>query len=114
MKTTAQWFATALIMMLSALLWADDAPEEVHIDLSIEDISDWAVEDDTLWLQLTGSAQVRVNTQLTTESGGTRFTLHFEGRELVAANWYAEEDISIIHTPVDDATVQLLQQAQPR
>ncbi len=114
LKATAQWFATALIMMLSALLWADDAPKEVHIDLSIEDINDWAVEDETLWLHLTGPAQARVNTQLATEPADTRFSVHFEGRELMEAHWYAEEDISVIRTPVNDATVQLLQQAQPR
>lgn len=105
---------SGLILMLSAFLWAGDAPKEILIDLSIEDINDWLVEKDTLWLQLTEPAQARVNTQLATEPGGTRFSVHFEGRELMAAHWYAEQDISVIRTPVNDATVQLLQLAQPR
>lgn len=104
----------SLILMLSAFLWADNLRKEVQIDLSIEDINDWAVEDDALWLQLTGPAQVRVNTRLITEPQGTRYIVIVEGLELVVAHWYAEDDINVIRAPVNDAIVKLLQPLQPR
>ncbi|WP_028672075.1 hypothetical protein [Saccharospirillum impatiens] len=103
-----------LILMLSAFSWADSLPKEVQINLSIEDINDWAVEDDALWLQLTGPAQVRVNTRLTTEPEGTRYIVNVEGLELLVAHWYAEDDINVIRAPVNDAAVKMLQKNHTR
>ncbi|MHA7880596.1 MAG: hypothetical protein ACX931_12440 [Saccharospirillum sp.] len=110
MKSTKQWFLAALISLFSIGLFADQDSSEVRIELLREDISDWVVDEDSIWLKLSEPALARFSVQLASMPFGKRFKVYLEEVELVSLHWHGEGEPGVIMAPISEATLGILQQ----
>lgn len=111
MKSNRQWLMALLIAMFSLGMQADEHSNEVSIELLREDISDWAVDKESLWLKLSESAQARFSAQLAAKPPGKRYKVYLEEVELVSLHWYSDGEPSVIMAPISDAIMEILRQS---
>ncbi|MCH8531592.1 MAG: hypothetical protein LAT65_12145 [Saccharospirillum sp.] len=110
MKSTTQLLLAVLVSLFSFGLLADDASNEVRIELLREDISDWVVDKDSLWLKLSEPAQARFSAHLASTPSGKLFKVYLEEVELVSLHWHGEGEPNVIMAPITEAALEILEQ----
>lgn len=108
LRILRQGLVATLVVLPCIALRAEPATPVLQVDLQLEDIDDWSVAEDLLWLQLSESALMHLH-GLEEASMGQRVLVSLEGEELLTAKWYLESDTRTIVAPASQAVLLLLQ-----